>query len=345
MARSPGKTENKTPTSELVAPPAGLPRKRGRSDGTATPKPRASEVNVGGRTLKLSNLDKVLYPQAAFTKAQVIDYYHRIAPALLPHLAGRPLTLKRYPDGVDGESFYEKNCPKFRPDWFHTVAVQSDAREREINYCVVDDLASLIWVANLASLELHASLSLAKDLQRSTALAFDLDPGLPADALTCARVALLIREMLEHFGLQGFVKTSGSKGLQLYVPLNGGGATYEETKGFAHAMARLLEERHPKLITSEMKKELRPGKVFIDWSQNDRHKTTVSVYSLRARERPTVSTPMRWEEVEAAVKSQKLSTLVFEAPAVIARAERFGDLFGPVATLKQKLPSFPAGGA
>ena len=338
MARaSKGKTDS-AGTPHPALSPAGERRKSPtRRPRSSTATATANEVHVDGRTLKLSNLRKVLYPQAGFTKAQVIDYYHRIAPALLTHLKGRPLTLKRYPDGVDGESFYEKNAPRFRPDWLHTVAVQSDAREREINYCVIDDLASLIWVANLASLELHTSLSLAKDLTRPTALAFDLDPGLPADALTCARVALLLREVLQQLGLQGFVKTSGSKGLQLYVPLNGA-VTYDDTKAFAHAMARLLEERHPELVTSEMKKKRRPGKVFIDWSQNDDHKTTVCVYSLRARERPTASTPLRWEEVEAAVKSKRLADLVFEAPAVIARLEKYGDLFAPVATLKQKLP-------
>jgi bifunctional non-homologous end joining protein LigD len=324
-----------------MAPAKEKPTGKTTKAASKTTKAASSGVNVGGRTLKLSNLDKVLYPQTGFAKGQVIDYYHRIAPALLTHLRNRPLTLKRYPDGVDGESFYEKNCPKFRPDWFRTVAIPSGVRQADINYCVVDDLPSLIWVANLAALELHASLSLATELEQPTALAFDLDPGPPADALTCARVALLIREVLVHFGLQGFVKTSGSKGLQLYVPLNGK-VTYDQTKGFALAVARLLEQQHPDLVTHEMKKEKRPGKVFIDWSQNDKHKTTISVYSLRARERPTVSTPVRWEEVEAAgSKSGRLENLVFDAPAAVARFERWGDLFEPVAKLKQKLPTFP----
>jgi len=301
---------------------------------------KSAEVSVEGRTLKLSNLDKVLYPKTGFAKAQVIEYYRLIAPVLLPHLKERPLTLKRYPDGVDGESFYEKHCPKFRPEWFHTAAVYSHGRQAEISFCVVDDLPSLIWVANLAALELHTSLSLASNLARPTALAFDLDPGAPADALTCGEVALMIKAMLEKLGLQSFVKTSGSKGLQLYVPLNGP-TTYEETKAFAHAIARLLEQQHPDLVTSEMKKEVRSGKVFIDWSQNDEHKTTICVYSLRAREYPTASTPVRWEEVAAAVKSGKLAKLVFEAPEVIARVDRLGDLFLQVAKLRQKLPGFP----
>jgi bifunctional non-homologous end joining protein LigD len=322
----------------MARPSSFLPSENRKGGAKASAK--ASEVNVGGRTLKLSNLDKVLYPEAGFTKAQVLDYYHRIAPALLPHLAARPLTLKRYPNGVHEQFFYEKHCPKFRPDWFHTADIHSTSRQENITFCVADDLPSLIWVANLASLELHTSLSKAKDIGRPTALAFDLDPGAPADALSCGKVALLIKELLDRLDLQGFVKTSGSKGLQLYVPLNGA-VTYDETKSFARAMARLLEEQHPDLVTSEMKKELRPGKVFIDWSQNDQHKTTICVYSLRARELPTVSTPLRWEELEAAVKSRKLAKLVFEAPDVLKRVEKFGDLFGAVEKLKQALPRFP----
>ncbi len=320
------------------SPRLSLVGAKGKGPGKSSGK--TSEVSVGGRTLKLSNLDKVLYPKAGFTKGQVLDYYHRVAPMLLPHLAGRPLTLKRYPDGVDGESFYEKHCPRFRPAWFHTADIPSTAKAAVIPFCVVDDLPSLMWVANLASLELHTSLSKAKDIGRPTALAFDLDPGPPADALTCGEVALLIRGILEHLGLQGFVKTSGSKGLQLYVPLNGP-VTYDETKNFARAVARLLEEQHPALVTSEMKKELRPSKVFIDWSQNDQHKTTVCVYSLRARDRPTASTPLRWEEVEAAVKSGKLAKITFEAPEVVKRTEKLGDLFESMENLKQSLPRFP----
>jgi bifunctional non-homologous end joining protein LigD len=265
-----------------------------------------------------------------------------VAPYLLPHLTGRPLTMKRYPDGVDGEYFYEKNAPKHRPDWVKTAPVYSRHNRRTLEYILVDDLPTLVWLANLASLELHPSLSRAENLNRPslncpTMMVFDLDPGPPANVVQCAQVALWLRELFEQFGLQSFPKTSGSKGLQIYVPLNTV-VTYETTKSFAHAVARLLAERHPEMVVSEMKKELRGGKVFIDWSQNDEHKTTVSVYSLRARERPTVSTPVTWEEVERAWKKKNADLLVFEAPQVLERCEKMGDLFAPLLTLEQKLP-------
>jgi len=260
-----------------------------------------------------------------------------VAPFLLPHLAGRPLTMKRYPDGVDAEYFYEKNAPKHRPDWVKTAPVYSRHNRRTLEYILVDGLPTLVWLANLASLELHPSLSRAEDLNRPTMMVFDLDPGPPANVVQCAQVALWLRELFERFGLQSFAKTSGSKGLQIYVPLNMA-TTYDATKGFAHAVARLLEESHPEQVVSEMKKEVRGGKVFIDWSQNDEHKTTVSVYSLRARERPTVSTPVTWEEVEEAWKKKKVEKLVFEAGQVLERCEEIGDLFAPLLTLEQKLP-------
>ncbi len=299
----------------------------------------STEVSVDGRTLTLSNLEKKLYP-SGFTKGQVIHYYSEIAPFLLPHLRGRPLTLKRYPNGSDGEFFYEKNCPKHRPPWVKTIRVYSEGNQAEMNYCEVGDLASLTWVANLASLELHTSLSLGKALDRPTVLAFDLDPGAPAGVVACAQVALWIRELLEPLGLRAFGKSSGSKGLQVYVPLNGS-QTYDIVKPFAHAIARLIEERHPDKVTSEMKKALRPGKIFIDWSQNDEHKTTVCVYSLRARERPTVSAPVSWAEIEKAVKTGDAGLLTFEAGDVVGRAKRDGDLWAEVLTLKQKLPHGP----
>jgi bifunctional non-homologous end joining protein LigD len=292
------------------------------------------EVEVEGRRLKLSNLDKVFYPNVGFTKGQVIDFYRRIAPALLPHLRDRPLTLKRYPDGVEGQFFYEKQCPSYRPDWIKTVAVQN---KREIHYCLANDLSTLIWLANLADLELHTSLARAKDVMRPTMMVFDLDPGPPAAILECAQVGIELRDLFQSLGLDCYPKTSGSKGLQIYVPLNTA-VTYEDTKPFAHAIAMHLEQKLPKLVVSSMKKSIRKGKVFVDWSQNDDHKTTICVYSLRARERPTVSTPVRWEDVEAALKKKKADALVFESDTVLKRVEKHGDLFEPVLKQRQKLP-------
>src|SRR5438105_2198120 len=275
-----------------------------------------SLVEIEGRQLKLSNLDKVLYPEAGFTKGRVIDYYSRIAPALLPHLQGRPLTLKRYPNGVDSGYFYEKQCPSHRPPWVQVAPVWSGHNRRTINFCLVEDLPTLIWVANLASLELHTALHRAAASTGAPGetrglhlpppgtfapdmVVFDLDPGAPAAFPECAEVALWLREALDGLGLACYPKTSGSKGLQVYAPLNTP-ATYDETKSFARALAQVGERAHPKLVVSNMAKDLRKGKVLIDWSQNDEHKTTVSVFSLRARPRPTVSAPLHWGEVEAA---------------------------------------------
>ena len=300
-----------------------------------------STVEIQGRHLKLSNLEKVLYPATGFTKQQVIDYYARIAPAILPHLEGRALTRKRYPDGVDGEPFYEKNAPKYRPEWVKTAPIWSEGNRRTVYYVLANDLATLVWLANLAALELHPSLALAKDITCPTEMVFDLDPGPPANIVQCCQVGLWLREIFEHFGLKSFPKTSGSKGLQLYVPLNTP-TTYDATKTFAHALAQLLEHEHPEMVVSDMKKTLRAGKVFVDWSQNDEHKTTVAVYSLRAREHPTVSTPVTWEDVERAFKKKDASRLVFEAPQVVSRFEKLGDLFEPVLTLKQRLPDLKA---
>ena len=294
-------------------------------------------VEVQGRKLSLTNLDKILYPATGFTKGQVVDYYVRIAPVLVPHLAGRPLTMKRYPGGVDQEYFFEKNAPMHRPDWVKTAPVWSEGNKRTINYLLANDLPTLVWIANLASIELHPSLSLSTDITVPTMIVFDLDPGPPANIVQCAQVGLWVREIFDHFGLQSFPKTSGSKGLQIYVPLNTK-TTYEQTKAFAHALARLLEHQHPELVVSDMKKAVRTNKVFVDWSQNDQHKTTISVYSLRAREHPTVSTPVTWEEVEQALKKKDARRLVFEAKDVLARVEKMGDLFEPVQKLKQKLP-------
>jgi bifunctional non-homologous end joining protein LigD len=297
-------------------------------------------VQIDGRTLSLSNLDKVLYPAAGFTKGQVIDYYVRIAPVLLPHLRLRPLTLKRYPEGVDHQFFYEKNAPMHRPDWVKVAPIWSEGNRRNVNYVLANDLPTLVWIANLASIELHPSLSLAKDIDCPTMMVFDLDPGPPANIVQCSQVAFWLRDIFEHFGLKSFPKTSGSKGLQVYVPLHTP-TSYDETKPFAHALARLLESEHPDLVVSDMKKTLRVKKVLVDWSQNDEHKTTVSIYSLRAKERPTVSTPVSWEEVERCLKKKNPDLLVFEAKDVLARVEKLGDLYEPVLNLKQKLPKLP----
>ena len=294
-------------------------------------------VDIEGRHLKISNLDKVLYPEAGFTKGQVIDYYVRIAPLLLPHLRGRPLTMKRYPNGVSGPYFYEKNCPEHRPEWVQTARVWSEGNHKWMNYCLAEDLPTLVWAANLADLELHTSLSLGKDILRPTFIVFDLDPGPPANIVQCCQVGLWVRDIFAKLQLQSFAKTSGSKGLQIYVPLNTA-VTYDQTKPFAHELARLLERQHPNLVVSDMKKALRTGKVLVDWSQNDDHKTTVCVYSLRAKERPTVSTPVKWDEVESCLKKGDPSLLVFESGEVLARAKKHGDLFEPVLKLKQKMP-------
>jgi bifunctional non-homologous end joining protein LigD len=297
-----------------------------------------SIVEVLGKQLKLSNLEKVLYPATGFSKKDVIDYYVRIAPALIPHLSGRALTMKRYPSGVDSEFFYEKNAPKHRPDWVNTVPVWSHGNDRTMHYVEVSDLPTLVWLANLAALELHPSLALAKEVTCPTMMVFDLDPGPPANIVQCSQVGLWLREIFEHFGLQSFPKTSGSKGLQIYVPLNTP-TSYDATKPFAHALAQLLEQDHPDQVVSDMTKKIRTGKVFVDWSQNDEHKTTVAIYSLRAREHPTASTPVSWEEVERALKKKDAGLLVFEAPKTVARFEKMGDLFELVLTLKQKLPT------
>lgn len=293
-----------------------------------------TEVEVDGRTLSLSNLDKVLWPKTKTTKAEAIDYYARIAPVLTPHLAGRPLTRVRFPDGVDGERFYEKRAPKGTPEWIRTAPVGMD-RVGEIDFIVCDDKPTLVWLAQMGALELHPSLSKVDAMECPTVLAFDLDPGPPAAMRECCLVALRVRELFGNVGLESFAKTSGSKGLQVYVPLNRE-ATYEVTKPFAQAVAQALEQAEPALVVSRMTKSLRVGKVLVDWSQNTRSKTTVAVYSLRAREHPTASTPVRWEEVEAGAAGD--AELVFVKDDVIARIDEHGDLFAPVLELEQELP-------
>lgn len=295
---------------------------------------RSAMLEVGGTEIEVSNLDKVLYPATGFTKGQMIDYYVKVSPWLLPHLKNRPITLKRYPEGVRGFFFYEKKCPEHHPKWVRTTNVpKKDGGE--IRYCLMNDLPALVWAANLADIELHTFLHRAPAIARPTAMAFDLDPGAPADILDCCEVGLRIRDLLASFGLECFPKTSGSKGLQVYLPINGP-ITYQRTKAFAHAIAELLESQTPDQVVSRMQKDLRKGKVFVDWSQNDPKKTTINVYSLRAKERPTVSTPVTWAEVEDSVRRKK--ALSFETGEVLDRVARLGDLFEPVLSLKQKLP-------
>ena len=293
------------------------------------------ELQVGTRRIKFTNVDKVLYPEAGFTKLDVARYYATIAPALLAHLRGRPLTLKRYPNGVEGEHFYQKRCPEHRPDFVRTTGLIGD---HDIEYCLPDDVYTLLWAANLADLEMHVLLAKADRVQCPTALAFDLDPGEGAGIVECCEVALHVRELFADLGLDSYPKTSGSKGMQVYVPLNDRRVTYEDTKPFAKAVAELLARRHPDLVVSKMLKKLRTGKVLVDWSQNDDHKTTVCAYSLRAKPHPTVSTPLRWDEVEDAHAAGDQSALRFLHDEVVARVRDQGDLFAPVLTQRQRLP-------
>ena len=296
------------------------------------PSPRLPEV-------KFSNLDKPLFPKTGFTKGEMIRYYVEAAPFILPHLKDRPVTLIRFPDGVGGESFYEKNAPRFAPDWIKTFQVPRQHHEGTINYILINDARTLAWCANLASIELHPFLHRARSLDTPTHIAFDLDPGEGADILTCAEVAFLVKEVLDELGLESFPKVSGSKGIQLYVPLNGR-ANYDVTQPFAKAMAELLAQKHPKLIVSNMTKALRKNRVLIDWSQNSRSKTTVCVYSLRAkRETPFVSMPLTWKELQRACKAKDVSSLSFTPEAALKRLAKVGDLFVPILTLKQKLPA------
>jgi bifunctional non-homologous end joining protein LigD len=296
-----------------------------------------AQLVVEGKKLAVSNLNKVLYPKAGFTKGQVIDYYIQIAPALLPHLEDRPLTMKRYPDGVEGEFFYEKNCPSHRPKWVQTTKVWSEGNQRIMHYCLANDLPTLVWTSNLADLELHTSLSRKEKIERPTMMVFDLDPGAPVNIVQCCQVGLWLRDLLAKMKLKSWAKTSGSKGLQVYVPLNTP-VTYDDTKGVSRSLAQYLEHEHPDLVTSNMSKAVRKGKVFVDWSQNDEHKTTICVYSLRAKEEPTVSTPVTWNEVDSCLKRKNPDLLKFRSDQVLARVEKQGDLFEPIEKLKQKLP-------
>ena len=294
-------------------------------------------VSVEDRVLRLGNLDKVLYPETGTTKGEVLAYYRAIAPVLLPHLRGRCITFRRYPDGVEGVSFFEKRCPDHRPDWVEVATGPGD-RKSPIDYCVIDDLPTLVWAANLAAVELHAPLARHQHLDRPDMVVFDLDPGPPAGMAECAEVALALRSVFDQVDLRSFPKTSGSKGLQIYLPINGP-LTHDDAADFALAVGRLLEKLLPSRTVTTMTKSERKGKVLIDWSQNAFHKTTIAAYSLRARPHPTVSTPVSWGEVEQAAAGAALS---FTHEAVLQRVERSGDLFGPTTTLEQQLPVGPA---
>jgi bifunctional non-homologous end joining protein LigD len=301
--------------------------------------PAEAVVEEVGRPLRITNRDKLLFPQAGFTKGDLIAYYVQIAPTLLPHLRDRPLTLRRWPDGVEGRTFFEKNAPTHRPDWVETVSVYSGSERRRIDFCLAQEPATLAWLGNQAAIELHPSLHRAPDLDHPTAVVFDLDPGEPAGLAECAEVALVLHGLFERLDLVSVVKTSGGKGLQVYVPLGEGVASYARAKPFAHRIATLLEQRMPELVVSRMTKRLRAGKVLVDWSQNDPHKTTVSVYSLRARPRPTVSTPLTWDELRAAHAAGEAEALVFDPATVLARVANAGDPFAPLLSVRQELPT------
>jgi bifunctional non-homologous end joining protein LigD len=292
----------------------------------------ALAVEVDGREVRLTNWDKVLFPGAGFTKGDLIAFYSRIAPAVLPHLRDRPLTLKRYPNGVEAPYFYEKQSPAHRPEWVQT------ARVGDVNYTLCQDRPTLVWLANLADIELHTSLSLAAKPETPTMLVFDLDPGAPATVVECCEVALVLRGLFKALGLDCVAKTSGSKGMQLYVPLNDPKVTYRQTKPFARQIAELLEQRLPELVVSRMTRRLRGGKVLVDWSQNDDHKTTVTVYSVRARERPTVSTPVSWDEIQDCRDARDPDLLTFTTDEVLARVAAEGDPFAMLLSTRQALP-------
>ena len=296
-----------------------------------------TDVTINRKKLTLSNPDKVYWPETGFTKGEMVAYYRAVAPAMVPHLKDRAVTLKRYPEGVDGFSFFEKNCAKHRPDWVKTVPVERKKDGKTIHYCVGWDEATLVWMANLGSIELHISLSRASNLMRPTAMVYDLDPGPGTTIVECCELGLQLKKRFADLGLEMFPKTSGSKGLHLYVPLNTA-ATFEKTSAIAHAVALQMEEEMPDLVVSTQKKTEREGKILIDWSQNGPHKTTVAVYSMRAKELPTCSTPVTWREVSACAKKGDPELLRFTADDVVKRVKKKGDVFEPVLSLKQKLP-------
>jgi bifunctional non-homologous end joining protein LigD len=294
----------------------------------------STSLKIGPREITLTNQSKPLYP-SGFTKGDVVDYYVRVAPFMLPHLKGRAVTLKRYPNGSTAPFFFEKNCNSSRPSWMKTVSIEGSTGTT--NHCLINEAAALAWAGNLAALEIHVPMAAARNPNRPLAMVFDLDPGEGCDLATCASLGLRLREMLEHLGLQSFPKSSGKKGLHLYVPLNTA-ANFDQTKNCARAIASLFEKEHPTEVTTNMSKKVRANKVFVDWSQNDFHKTTVCVYSLRAADEPMASAPVSWKEVGVADKKGNAANLLFAAPQLLERLEKIGDLFAPLLTLKQKLP-------
>lgn len=304
-----------------------------RKAAAATPIEPA--MTIGGKRLTFSNLNKPLYP-SAFTKGEVIEYYRGVSPAILPHLKDRAVTLKRYPNGTAAPFFFEKNCPVHRPDWVKTAEVRGNTSVNQ--HCVLGDIPSLLWAANLAALELHIPLAKTGHPDRPTVMVYDLDPGPPATLADCIQLGLQLRDMLGRLGVECLAKTSGSKGLHVYVPLNTPTVTFDQTKHFAQTLALLFERQNPDRVTATMSRARRTGKVFVDWSQNDQHKTTACVYTLRATEEPRVSTPVTWNELEAVRRSGKLERLAFTPAQVVERVREQGDLFLPVLRLKQRLP-------
>ena len=299
--------------------------------------PRAPrELEIAGRPLSIRHLDRLIYPETGTTKKELLDYYVRMAEVMLPHLRDRLLHMHRYPEGVTGPRFWQKACPDHRPDWIPTAPVWSEENRADIDFCVINELPALLWAVNIGSLELHTSLHLRDDLERPTVLAVDLDPGEGVGMLECCEVALRLRDLFTGFGMRSLVKTSGSKGLQVYVPLNGDGVTYATTKPLSRSVAELLEGQTPAKVVSRMARSLRAGKVLVDWSQNTEHKSMVCVYSVRARPRPTVSTPVRWEEVEEALDAADASRLVCDTADVLESVAAHGDLFAEVLTLVQQ---------
>jgi len=294
-------------------------------------------VGVAGEKLSLSNLEKDLYPPYGFTKAHILEYYHRIAKLILPHLKDRALTFKRYPEGVDKGFFFEKRCPSHRPEWVKTAEISREKKER-MTVCLVNDLQTLMWVGNLASLELHVPLARAGSPETPDSMVFDLDPGDQATILDCARVALILRNLLSQLRLTGCVKTSGKKGLHVYVPLNSKETTFENTKQFSKAVAGIIQKKYPNLVTAKMAKEYRKARVFINWSQNDSSKTMICVYSLRATEKAAVSFPLAWEELVSLAEQDDPAKFQVMHSEALSRAERHGDLFREVLVKKQRLP-------
>jgi bifunctional non-homologous end joining protein LigD len=299
--------------------------------------PQKQAVQVEGQRLTLSNLDKILYPETGFTKGEVIHYYTAVAEAILPHIADRPMTFKRYPNGVDGTFFFEKNKPNSTPSWVRTARLPTPGSTKDrdtIDFVIIDDLPTLVWAANLAALELHVpqwTVGPRGAVREPDLLVLDLDPGPPATIVECAQVACLLRDALDEDGLQAYPKTSGNKGMQLYAPVK----PTTRTHAYAKELAQRLEREHPKLVVHRMEKALCPGKVLVDWSQNNTAKTTVAPYSLRARAMPTVSTPVTWDEVEACRSPEDLR---FLAPDVLERVESLGDLHAPLLDPGPALP-------